>query len=75
MGLHQSDTVHRNTETTASVTLFRKLVPFPKGYINVEDAVEQCIGRFIRESCLRIFEVFEDERGTFLAITDALRWG
>ena len=58
-----------------SVTLFRKLVPLPKGHIDVEDAVEQCIGGFIRESCLRIFEVFEDECGASLAIADALGWG
>ena len=74
-GLHQPNTVHRNTETTTSVTLFRKLVPLPKGYIDVEDAMERCIGRFVRRSCLRIFEVFEDERGAFLAIADALGWG
>ena len=56
----------------ALVTLFRKLVPLPKGHIHVEDAMERCIGRFVRECCFRIFEVFEDESGAFLAIADAL---
>ena len=66
-----SNTLHGNTEATATVALFGELIPFPKRHINVKDAMDRSVSWFVGERRLGILEVFEYKSGTLLAVADA----
>lgn len=70
-GLHLPNTLHGNTEATATVALFGELIPFPKRHINVKDAMDRSVSWFVGERRLGILEVFEYKSGTLLAVADA----